>query len=132
MPKFIAHYKRYHLHARFQVTTETPEQALELALAKYHEDFFNLNFVPYDIQYIRYSALKEIVILADDSEPTDVTWESDDYRLHKAASDLVAALDQIEGQAVCVNMDGDQGNERMLKHIAEIARAARARASGAA
>lgn len=34
------------------------------------------------------------------------------------------ALTQISAQAVCVNMDGDAGNERMLRRVYELAEAA--------
>jgi hypothetical protein len=34
---------------------------------------------------------------------------------------LRLALEQISSQAVCVNMDGDDGNERMLKDVLQIA-----------
>src|SRR3990167_1038674 len=45
-------------------------------------------------------------------------------KLEAEAAAMRVALDKIEGQAVCFNMDGDAGNETMLRNIANMARAA--------
>jgi hypothetical protein len=44
-----------------------------------------------------------------------------DTDLVRACDQMREALQKIAGQAVCVNMDGDAGNERMLKYIQDIA-----------
>lgn len=43
------------------------------------------------------------------------------FDLTRAFVIVTEALEKIANQAVCVNMDGDDGNERMLKDILQIA-----------
>lgn len=43
------------------------------------------------------------------------------HDLSRPCQQMRQALEQISNQAVCVNMDGDEGNERMLKYIMEVA-----------
>lgn len=188
MSKYTAHFHSTYTRAVFDFTAKTPQEALELARAKYNEDYSDLDFVPDDHKS---SYLQEISIAAGDFTPA-LRWQMPDYRLREVApdllkaleallplaqkerdrlttkinefsgdedlrasdactkaatliakvkdgaetiterDDLIAALDEIEGQAVCVNMDGDEGNERMLKHIYEIAHKATTKARGAA
>jgi hypothetical protein len=65
---------------------ETPEQALELARQFYEEDG-DLDFRSYDDN----AALDQIQIW-DSKRGTLASWESDDYRLHKASAQLLRAL----------------------------------------
>ncbi len=72
---------------------ETPEQALQLARQFYEEDLGDLDFHSYDDN----AGLDQIQIW-DNERGTLASWESDDYRLRKAARELLAAL-QIQTQA---------------------------------
>ena len=67
---------------------ETPEQALELARRFYEDDLIELDFRSYDDN----AGLDQIQIW-DNERGTIALWESDDYRLRKAAPDLYKALE---------------------------------------
>jgi hypothetical protein len=67
---------------------ETPEQALELARRFYEDDLIELDFRSYDDN----AGLDQIQIW-DNERGTIASWESDDYRLRKAAPDLYKALE---------------------------------------
>jgi hypothetical protein len=69
---------------------ETPEQALELARRFYEDDLIELDFRSYDDN----AGLDQIQIW-DSERGTLASWESDDYRLRKAAPELLAALQRI-------------------------------------
>lgn len=58
----------------------------------------------------------------DDNQITTLYAQLDD--MEERCDVLADALQEIAGQAVCVNMDGDKGNEQMLAHILGIADAA--------
>jgi hypothetical protein len=69
---------------------ETPEQALELARRFYEDDLIELDFRSYDDN----AGLDQIQIW-DSERGTLASWESNDYRLRKAAPELLAALQLI-------------------------------------
>jgi hypothetical protein len=72
---------------------ETPEQALQLARQFFEDNLIELDFRSYDDN----AGLDQIQIW-DNERGTLATWESDDYRLPKAARELLAAL-QVQTQA---------------------------------
>ena len=63
---------------------DTPEQALELARRFYDEDTGELDFRSYDDN----AGLDQVQIW-DNERGTLASWESDDYRLRKAAPELL-------------------------------------------
>jgi hypothetical protein len=65
----------------------TPEEALRLARRFYDDDMGQLDFRSYDD-----NAGVDQVQIWDRKRGTLAAWESDDYRLRKAARDLLAAL----------------------------------------
>ena len=67
---------------------ETPEQALELARKFYEDDLIELDFRSYDDN----AGLDQIEVW-DQTSGNRALWESDDYRLRKAAPDLYKALE---------------------------------------
>lgn len=69
---------------------ETPEQALELARRFFDDNLIELDFRSYDDN----AGLDQIQIW-DSQHGTLASWESDDYRLRKAAPQLLAALKLI-------------------------------------
>ncbi len=92
MPTFTAQYRCTYLRTACDFTADTPEQALELARAKYRENHDELVFEP--IYDTRHPPLQQITIHeADFDEPTDVRWQSNDCRLREAAAELLEALE---------------------------------------
>lgn len=69
---------------------ETPDETLQLARRFYDDDTGELDFRSYDDN----AGLDQIQIW-DNERGTLTSWESDDYRLRKAAPELLAALTQI-------------------------------------
>ena len=69
-------------------TAETPEQALQMAREYYDNNLVELDFRSYE----SCDADIDQIEIWDDERGTFVTWESDDYRLRKAAPDLLTAL----------------------------------------
>ena len=69
---------------------ETPEQALQLARQFFEDDLIELNFRSYD----DHAGLDEIEVW-DQKTGKRASWESDDYRLRKAAPELLSALQLI-------------------------------------
>jgi hypothetical protein len=72
---------------------ETPQQALELARQFYDEDPGELDFRSYEDN----AGIDQIQIW-DNERGTLATWYSDDYRLRRAARELLTAL-QVQTQA---------------------------------
>ena len=70
---------------------ETAEEALQLARRFYDEDCGALDFRSYDDN----AGIDQIQI-RDNARSTLALWESDDYRLRKAAPQLLAALLKTE------------------------------------
>jgi hypothetical protein len=70
---------------------ETADQALELARRFYDEDCGELDFRSYDDN----AGIDQIQIW-DNARGALALWESDDYRLRKAAPELLAALVKSE------------------------------------
>ena len=52
-------------------------------------------------------------------------------RAARAIAAMREVLERIDGQAVCVGMDGPEGDARMLQHIHEIAETALSQQDGA-
>lgn len=67
---------------------ETPEEALHFARRFYDDDIGELDFRSYDDN----AGIDQIQIW-DNEHGTLALWESDDYRLRKAAADLYKALE---------------------------------------
>ena len=84
---------------------ETPEQALQLARRFYDEDIGELDFRSYDDN----AGLDQIQIW-DRERGALATWESDDYRLRKAAHELRAALQAQTEAAKAVIANWQQGD----------------------
>jgi hypothetical protein len=73
------------------IEAETPEQALQLARRFYDDDCGELDFRSYDDN----AGIDQIQIW-DNAGGTLASWESDDYRLRKAAPELLTALVKSE------------------------------------
>jgi hypothetical protein len=84
---------------------ETPEQALQLARRFYEEDIGELDFRSYDDN----AGLDQIQIW-DRERGALANWESDDYRLRKAAHELRAALQAQTQAAKAVMATWEQGD----------------------
>jgi hypothetical protein len=69
---------------------ETPEQALELARQFYEDDLIALDFRSYDD-----NAGIDHIQIWDNERGTLASWESDDYRMRKAAAEMLSALQLI-------------------------------------
>ncbi len=77
----------------------TPQQALQMAREYYDDNLVELDFRSYDDN----SGLDQIQIW-DPERGTLASWESDDYRLRKAAPDLLTALqDQTEAAKAVID-----------------------------
>ena len=87
-------------------TAETPEQALQMAREYYDNNLVELDFRSYqscdaDIDQIQ---------IWDNERGTLATWESDDYRLRKAAPVLLAALQAQTEAAKAVIDNWEKGD----------------------
>lgn len=85
---------------------ETPEQALELARRFYEDNIIDLDFRSYD----DIEPLDQIEVW-DQKTGKRASWQSDDYRLRKAAPDLYKALDYF------FNIMHDYGSSRRKGYI---------------
>src|SRR5271156_6655789 len=79
---------------------ETPEQALELARQFYEDNLIDLDFRSYD----DCAGLDQIDVW-DTAGGARATWESDDYRVRRAAPELLEALKDLHDQLECLGMD---------------------------
>jgi hypothetical protein len=107
MTIFTAYFECF-VRATFEFDTETPEQALELARAKYNEDSNTLYFDHHDTDY--YPPIQEIDIRGEDLEPTGVCWQTSPHRRREASFDLLNALEGltefVERYAYSVDVSG--------------------------
>jgi len=108
----------------------TPEEALELARRFYDEDCGELDFRSYDDN----AGIDQIQIW-DTANGALALWESDDYRLRKAAPELLVALVKSEQRInqLCdmVNTLSNKlklGDKVRKEHFNDLARAAIAKA----
>jgi hypothetical protein len=83
----------------------TPEDALQLARRFYDEDCGELDFRSYDD-----NAGVDQIQIWDKKRGTLASWESDDYRLRKAACDLLAALQAQTEAAKAVIANWEEGD----------------------
>jgi hypothetical protein len=83
----------------------TPAEALQLARRFYDEDLGELDFRSYDDN----AGLDQIQIW-DSKRGTLASWESDDYRLRRAARDLLAALRAQTEAAKAVIANWEEGD----------------------
>jgi len=83
----------------------TPAEALQLARRFYDEDLGELDFRSYDDN----AGLDQIQIW-DSKLGTLASWESDDYRLRRAARDLLAALRAPTEAAKAVIANWEEGD----------------------
>src|SRR5260370_10223485 len=100
---------------------ETPEQALQLARQFYEEDLIELDFRSYDDN----AGLDQIQIW-DSERGTTATWESDDFRLHKAAPELLAGLQWVVKNMSPYDLD-KEGREQWAAINRAIAKAENSR-----
>jgi hypothetical protein len=109
----------------------TPEEALQLARRFYDEDLGELDFRSYDDN----AGLDQIQIW-DKERGTLASWESDDYRLRKAAPELLTALikseQRIDQLCDLVNTLSNKlklGDKVRKEHFNDLSRAAIAKAT---
>jgi hypothetical protein len=84
---------------------DTPGEALQLARRFFDENLIDLDFRSYDDN----AGLDQIEVW-DQKTGKRASWESDDYRLRKAATDLLAALQAQTAAAKAVIGNWEQGD----------------------
>ena len=97
---------------------ETAEQALQLARQFYDDNLIELNFRSYDGEW---AGLDQIEIW-DTKHGTRASWASDDYRLRKAAPELLAGLKWVIKNMSPYDLD-KEGREQWAAINAAIAKA---------
>jgi hypothetical protein len=110
MRTFRADYYRGDTRAIFVCEAKDAKEALDLALAKYNEGYKgrynNLDFKPCDVYWL---SLEQIHI-HDLWTGAELHWESEEYRLREASSDLLEALkgltEFVERYAYSVDVSG--------------------------
>jgi broad specificity phosphatase PhoE len=85
---------------------DSPQQALQMARQFYDDNLVELDFRSYE----SCDADLDQIQIWDNERGTLATWESDDYRLRKAAQDLLTALQDLTEAAKAVIDNWEKGD----------------------
>ena len=106
MREFYADYYRGDTRADFMFQAKDAKEALDLARAKYDKEPWGLDFKPCD----HFPVSLEQIIIYDRTWGGEISWQSEDYTLREASSDLLEALkgltEFVERYAYSVDVSG--------------------------